>query len=116
MENVRKANQLQDEMISISRAEYEELQARNAELTQQVHWLMEQMRLARQKRFGSSSEKSQYDQIDLFNEAEATADKRIPEPELTEIQKHYRQKAKESKERLPADLPARSGRTLLAGR
>lgn len=105
MENVRKANQLQDEMISISRAEYEELQARNAELTQQVHWLMEQMRLARQKRFGSSSEKSQYDQIDLFNEAEATADKRIPEPELTEIQKHYRQKAKESKEQLPADLP-----------
>ena len=98
MENVRKATQTQDEMISISRAEYEELQARNAELTQQVQWLMEQMRLSRQKRFGSSSEKSQYDQIDLFNEAEATADKRIPEPELTEIQKHYRQKAKESKE------------------
>jgi hypothetical protein len=40
---------------------------------------MEQMRLAKQKRFGSSSEKSKYDSLYLFNEAEIMADKRMPE-------------------------------------
>ena len=79
--------------------------AQNAELATQVTWLMEQMRLARHKQYGSSSEKSRYDQENLFNEPEATADARVPEPELMEIQRHYRQKAKENKERLPADLP-----------
>jgi hypothetical protein len=38
---------------------------------------MEQMHLAKQKRFGASSEKSKYDQYNLFNEVEATADQRI---------------------------------------
>ena len=105
MENVRKDSTNIDGTITISRAEYDTLLAQNAELTNQVTWLMEQMRLARHKQYGSSSEKSRYDQEDLFNEPEATADVRIPEPELMEIQRHYRQKAKENKERLPADLP-----------
>ena len=81
------------------------LKEQNAELNGQVKWLMEQMRLARQKRFGVSSEKSEYDQLNLFNEAEATADDKIAEPELTEVKSHYRKKAKESGDRLPADLP-----------
>jgi transposase len=98
-------NSKPDEMIFISRAEYETLKTQNTELTQQVKWLMEQMRLVRQKRFGASSEKSKYDQYNLFNEAEATADQRIAEPELTEVQRHYRKKSKESQERLPDDLP-----------
>ncbi|HCW08567.1 MAG TPA: IS66 family transposase, partial [Cytophagales bacterium] len=96
---------IQDETISVSRAEYEALKTHNAELTQQVQWLMEQMRLARQKRFGASSEKSQSEQYNLFNEAEATADQRIAEPSLTEVQRHFRRKVKESKDRLPDDLP-----------
>lgn len=104
MENL-KTSAVQDEIISVSRAEYEALKTHNAELAQQVQWLMEQMRLARQKRFGASSEKSQYEQYNLFNEAEATADQRIAEPALTEVQRHYRHKAKESRDRLPADLP-----------
>jgi hypothetical protein len=40
------------EMVTISRAEYESMKAQNAELSQQVNWLMEQIRLARQKRLG----------------------------------------------------------------
>ncbi|MEN6510015.1 MAG: IS66 family transposase [Smithella sp.] len=92
-------------MISISRTQYEALQAENAELSKQVRWLMEQIRLNRQKRFGSSSEKSQYDSLDLFNEAEVTANEKEAEPELTEIQTHYRKKAKQSSDRLPEDLP-----------
>ena len=94
-----------DDIITLSRAEYDALLAQNAELTNQVKWLMEQMRLARHKEYGPSSEKSKYDHEDLFNEAEATADARVPEPELTEIQRHYRKTSRESKDRLPADLP-----------
>ena len=33
------------------------------------------------------------------------ADEKMSEPDSTEIQKHYRQKAKDCKDRLPADLP-----------
>lgn len=105
MENIAEISQTTTETISVSRAKYEALQAENAELAQQVKWLMEQMRLARQKRFGSSSEQSKYDSLALFNEAEIMADEKMPEPDLTEIQKHYRQKAKDRKDRLPADLP-----------
>lgn len=95
----------EDETIAVSRAHYEALQTENAQLNQKVNWLLEQMRLARHKRFGSSSEKSQYDTLNLFNEAEVTADSKLPEPALTAVQTHYRKAAKESPERLPADLP-----------
>lgn len=112
METIGQTQQSTEATITLPRAHYETLrthyealQAENAELTQKVNWLMEQMRLSRQKKFGASSEKSQYDALDLFNEAEVLAQEKLPEPELTEIQKHYRQKAKQSLERLPADLP-----------
>ena len=48
------------EMVTISRAEYEQFQAQSwriAELEQQVSVLMEALRLARHKQFGASSEK-----------------------------------------------------------
>lgn len=93
------------ETVTIPRAEYESLKTHNAELSQQVNWLMEQMRLARHRQFGSSSEKSEYDQIDFFNEAEANADTHAAEPELTVVEKHYRKKVSESGDRLPPDLP-----------
>lgn len=96
------------ETVTIPREEYEELQALRpqvSELAQQVQWLMEQMRLAKHRQFGASSEKGGHDQLDLFNEAEATADETIAEPELCEVEKHYRKKAREAKDRLPADLP-----------
>ena len=94
-----------EETISVSRAEYEALKAQNKELAQQVQWLMEQMRLSKQKQFGSSSEKSKYDEFNLFNEAEATADKRVAEPELDEVQKYHRKKKRSSNDALLADLP-----------
>ena len=93
------------EMISIPRDEYEALKAQNKELAQQVQWLMEQMRLSKQKQFGSSSEKSKYDTLNLFNEAEATTDQRIAEPELSEVQNYHRKKMRESNDKLPDDLP-----------
>ena len=102
------------ETVTISCAEYEELttkmdslKAENAELSQQVQWLLEQMRLARKKQFGSSSEQSKYDapeQLSLFNEAEFFADDSV-EPEFVEIEKHCRKKRVETKDELPEDLP-----------
>ena len=50
------------ETVTISRAEYEELQAQSkrvSELESRVDMLMEALRLAQHKRFGASSEKSE---------------------------------------------------------
>lgn len=103
--------------VTISKAEYDELKAKVeeneslksdiAELTAKVNWLMEQFRLAKHRQFGSSSEKSEYDgqQLNLFNESEATADANVLEPELVEIKEHYRKKKCSVKDRLPEDLP-----------
>jgi len=93
------------ETITIPLSEYESLKAQNSELKQKVDWLMEQFRLSKKKEFGQSSEKSEYTQINLFDEAEVTADVNVEEPELSEIKRHYRKKAKELPGRLPEDLP-----------
>ena len=93
------------ETVTIPRAEYDELLRENADLQQRIDFLMAQMRLARQKRFGSSSEKSEYDQLSLFDEAEVYADEKVPEPQVSEVKAHYRKKTAQSKERLPEDLP-----------
>ncbi len=98
----------QPETITISKAEYEEYQSlkqRNEHLLQQVDYLMQQMRLARQKKFGSSSEKSEYDQLGLFDEAEVSTNETVPEPDVQEIKSYYRKKRKEIGEKLPKDLP-----------
>ena len=60
-------NTVNQDTVTISRAEYEELRKANDDLRQanedlskQVSFLMQQIALARQQRFGSSSEKSKY--------------------------------------------------------
>ena len=65
------------ELVTISRAEYEELQAQSqrvSALEKHVDILLEALRLARHKQFGASSEKSDEmltEQLSfLFNEAE----------------------------------------------
>jgi transposase len=96
------------ETVTISQIEYEEYQAQKeqiASLQQQVDFLMAQMRLARRKQFGASSEKSEYDQLSLFNEAEATADEHAAEPEVSEVRAYHRKKAAQSLGKLPEDLP-----------
>ena len=85
------------ETVTISRAEYDlfmELKSRNTKLSQQVDWLLEQLRLANKKRFGASSEKVQEElmgQLSLMlNEAEAYA--APPGTKVTEVAAHTRQK------------------------
>jgi hypothetical protein len=90
------------EMITIPKAEYDKLTSGYAELTAKVEWLMEQFRLSQHRRFGASSEKSvafDNEQLNLFtesenlfNESEITSDILVAEPELVEIEKHYRKR------------------------
>ena len=102
------------EMVTISRAEYEEFQAQRkkiSELESRVDVLMEALRLARHKQFGSSSEKSEdtlMEQLSfLFNEAEvfSVADKEAEE-NVTVVAAHKRRKKHEyTLDNIPEDIP-----------
>ena len=94
------------ETVTITKAEYDRLIGEQARLERQVEYLLEQMRLARHRQFGASSEKSEYDlsQLNLFNEAEVMAESEQPEPELIEIEKHYRKRTRLTTDKLPEDL------------
>lgn len=66
------------------------LESQVSELKQRVTWFEQQFRLAQQKRFGASSERTPPDQLDLFNEAEAASDAAMEDPTLETIT--YRRK------------------------
>lgn len=83
----------------------EEKDRQVAELENQVQWLMDQLRLAKHKQFGASSEQTDLNQLYLFNEAEQTAALTAPEPEITEVKAHYRKKTRLTTDKLPEDLP-----------
>jgi len=86
--------------------EITELKAENEQLRQQNQWLLEQLRLAKHRQFGASSEKlNDGEQLSVFNEAEDAADVAAPEPALEKIKEHYRKKARLTTGRLPPDLP-----------
>ena len=94
------------EMVTISRAEYEYLQAQN-------QWLMEQLRLLRKRKFGAVSEKASeevYEQLSLlFNEAEAYADAethKAPKSPAVEVKAHTRiRKSGKVRDIVPEDIP-----------
>lgn len=83
------------------------LKARVAQLEALVKYYEERLRLSRHKQFGASSEQSGHnsDQLSFFNEAEVLADANVPEPELIEIEKHYRKRTRLTTDKLPEDLP-----------
>ena len=102
------------EMVTISRAEYEKLQAQSkrvSELESRVDVLMEALRLARHKQFGSSSEKSEdtlMEQLSfLFNEAEVfSAAEKEAEENVTVVAAHKRHKKHEyTLDNIPEDMP-----------
>jgi len=83
----------------------EELRSEIEQLRQQNQWLMEQLKLSKQQRFGASSEQTPLDQLCLFNEAETVADLSVPEPEITTVKEHTRTKTRLTTDKLPEDLP-----------
>ena len=93
-----KSNIKTEETVTISKVEYESLK-------QQVAWLMEQLKLSKRRQFGVSSEKSEYCQTNLFNEAESVSDLSAAEPELEEVKAYRRGKSRTSTDRLPPDIP-----------
>lgn len=99
-DNLRTSN---PEMVTISRAEYEEKNARLASqderisrLENQIELLTESLRLARHKQFGVSSEKTDESVMEqmsfLFNEAEVFSAAEKEEPEETDVAGHKQHK------------------------
>jgi len=86
------------ETITIPKAEYESLK-------QQVAWLMGQLKLSQHRQYGVSSEKSEYDQLNLFNEVESAADMSAAKPEIEEVKAYRRKRSRATTDRLPPDLP-----------
>ncbi|MBR2309491.1 MAG: IS66 family transposase zinc-finger binding domain-containing protein, partial [Oscillospiraceae bacterium] len=112
------------EMVTISRAEYEEFQAQRkkiSELESRVDVLMEALRLARHKQFGASSEKSEEtltEQLSfLFNEAEvfSAADKEEAE-NVTVVAAYKRHKKHEyTLDNIPEGMPTKQVEHRLEG-
>ena len=101
------------EMVTISRAEYEEFQAQRkkiSELESRVDLLMEALRLARHKQFGASSEKSEDTLVEqlsfLFNEAEVFAEAKAEDENVTVVSAHKRHKKHEyTLDNIPEGIP-----------
>lgn len=94
MENEKKTATSNAEMVTISRAEYDELKLQN-------QWLLEQLGLAKKRQFGSSSEKAREDVMEqttmtfgyTFNEAEANAyGTKSATPEQIAVKAHERKR------------------------
>jgi transposase len=87
--------------------ENEVLKNRIIELEALVKYYEGQFRLNKHQRFGSKSEKSEYDfsQLSVFNEAELSADDNVTEPALVMVAKHYRKRKRLVNDELPDNLP-----------
>ncbi len=76
-------------------------EAELAKALKRLEYLEAQIRLLTAKRFGRSSEKTNKNQLqlfeDAFNEAEANAEPFAPEPELVSVAAHQRSKSKKKK-------------------
>jgi hypothetical protein len=74
------------DIIAEKDAQIADLEQQKAKLEALVKYYEEQLRLAKHRQFGSSSEKSEVSgQLGLFDEAENAADPKRAEPEIEEI-------------------------------
>ncbi len=104
------SNKIENNPFNIEEA-FKELQNQNMlliqqieELTAKLNWYEEQFRLSQQKRFGSSSEKTNLDQLSIFNEAEKESRPEKEEPTIEEIT-YKRRKSKGLNKKSFEDLP-----------
>ena len=82
------------------------LESENAELKALVKWYEEQFRLAKQRQYGQSSEKTENpQQVNLFNEAEVSACPKTPEPKYEEVIGHKRKKRVGKRDELYENMP-----------
>ena len=106
------AASLQDQMQSLY-AQLDKANAQLADTNRQIELLTEQIRIMNQRQFGRHSESGlmagQLTLFDSFNEAEATADAQLPDPDITEvvISSYRRKKSAGKREEDLEGLPAR---------
>lgn len=106
------AASLQDQMQSMH-AQLDKANAQLADTNRQIELLTEQIRIMNQRQFGRRSEsdlmEGQLTLFDSFNEAEATADAQVPDPDITEVViSSYRRKKSVGKRNEDLEgLPAR---------
>lgn len=106
------AASLQDQMQSLY-AQLDKANAQLADTNRQIELLTEQIRIMNQRQFGRHSEsglmEGQLTLFDSFNEAEATADAQLPDPDITEvvISSYRRKKSAGKREEDLEGLPAR---------
>ena len=93
------------EMLEKHNAELEAKLKKQQELEAKLKWFEEQFRLLQQKRFGISSEKTNPDQLELFNEAENEANPDLPEPTLESITYKQRRKKRGHRKMMLENLP-----------
>lgn len=80
------------------------LEQQKAQMAAKLKWFEEQFRLSQQRRFGSSSEQSNTDQLELFNEAEADASPLHAEPTIETVT-YKRKKQRGQRKTLLENLP-----------
>jgi len=97
-----------DEIIRDNQARLGEFERTLEELTRQLEWFHDQLKLSKHKQFGTSSEKNLFNQLSIFNEAEAVADE-LPEEledEFVTVPEHRRKKkTRLTTDKLPDNLP-----------
>ena len=119
MKNAENLQANNAEMVTISRAEYDEKNARLAaqeerisSLENKVEVLMEALRLSRHQKFGTSSEKSEDPLVEqmslLFNEAEVFEAFSVKEDSETVVATHKRHKKHEyTLDSIPEGMPTK---------
>lgn len=90
--------------IEYYKAQNERLEMEKEALEAKLKWYEEQFRLSQQRRFGSSSEKTDSEQLSLFNEAEDTANPTVEEPTVETIT-YKRKKQKGQRDQKLENLP-----------
>jgi hypothetical protein len=96
MENAIVTTKNAPEIVAAMGAEIAALKQRQTELEALVKYYEEQLRIAKHRQFGPKSEKEEISgQLGLFDEAENTADTKLPEPELEDI--HYTRRKRTGK-------------------
>lgn len=114
MINVKDKTENQTEYINNLEETCKSQEAQIKMLENKMAWLMEQITLSKHVRFGSSSEKSEYDQLSIFDEAEKEADESISEPEFEELNIR-RKKRTGKKDEMLSDLPVEVVEYYLSG-
>lgn len=81
--------------------ENKQLTAEIKQLTINYNWLLEQLKLSKKNKYGASAETvaEEYEQINLFNEAEAERTAFKPEPAAEDVVKKVRNKKKSVKDK-----------------